>query len=77
VTVPDPLGAFERITVTSLLFVVLYLGIVIMLFRGFAPIFQLGRLVREMAPSRKSSVQMQIVSETAVVLDTERKPELS
>jgi O-antigen/teichoic acid export membrane protein len=77
VTVPDPLGAFERITVTSLLFLVLYLGIVIVLFRGFAPIFQLGRLVREMAPSRKASVQMQIVAETAVALDTERKPELS
>jgi polysaccharide transporter, PST family len=63
VTAPGPPGAFERITETSLLFVTLYLGTVILLFGGFAPISQLGRLVREMAPSRKVAVRMQVVSE--------------
>lgn len=74
-TAQGPLGALERITFTSLLLVALYLGIVVLLFRGFAPITQLGRLVREMAPSRKSSAQMQVVPEAAVALDAETKPE--
>jgi len=48
-----PLGALVRIVVTSLLFGVLYLGAVITLYGGAAPLYMLVGLLREMAPSRR------------------------
>jgi polysaccharide transporter, PST family len=45
--------ALGRILIISGLFVSLYLGAVIMLHRGFAPIRQLASLLRELAPGRK------------------------
>ena len=47
--------ASERILVISGLFVALYLGAVISLHCGFAPILQLARLLRELAPGRTSA----------------------
>jgi O-antigen/teichoic acid export membrane protein len=49
------MGAALRIGVTSLLFGVLYLGSVILLHWGCAPLHQLAGLVREMIPWRKLS----------------------
>ena len=50
--IPGAEGAFFRIVATSALFGVLYLAAVIALYRGFGPIYQVGRLLREMVPSR-------------------------
>lgn len=50
VTAPGAAGALARIVTNSSLFVILYIGAVIVLHRGCAPLYQLGRLVREMAP---------------------------
>ncbi|HZQ21085.1 MAG TPA: lipopolysaccharide biosynthesis protein [Terriglobales bacterium] len=44
--------ALEAIVINSALFVALYLGTVVLLHRGFAPMQQLARLLRELAPSR-------------------------
>lgn len=49
------LAAFEHIVVTSLLFVVLYLGAVVGLYRGFAPIRQVAGLVGEAVPRGRFS----------------------
>lgn len=49
-TAPGAAGALVRIATTSLLFAALYLGAVMVLHRGCAPLYQLGRLLREMAP---------------------------
>jgi len=59
---PGAGAALERIIVISGIFVVLYLGVVVLLHRGCAPLYQLGRLLREMLPRRGSS-------EAAAVLD--------
>jgi hypothetical protein len=50
-----PLGAFTRIATISTLFGTLYLGAVVMLYRGFAPLLQVVRLLRDMLP--RSSTQ--------------------
>jgi hypothetical protein len=42
-----------RIAITSAGFSILYLGLVIVLHRGCAPLYQLARLVRGMAPAGK------------------------
>jgi PST family polysaccharide transporter len=47
--------AFARIGVTSVLFGVLYLGVVILLHRGYAPLTQLAGLLREMVSRERSS----------------------
>jgi polysaccharide transporter, PST family len=52
---PSLIGAIIRIARTSLLFGVLYLGAVIILHRGFEPLHQVVRLLREMMPGRKPS----------------------
>lgn len=49
-TAPGAAGALLRIATTSLLFAALYLGAVMVLHRGCAPLYQLGRLLREMSP---------------------------
>ena len=46
-------GALWSVMVVSALFVILYLGAVILLHWGFAPIRQLANLLRELAPSRR------------------------
>jgi PST family polysaccharide transporter len=46
-------GAIVAIARTSLLFGVLYLGAVIILHRGFGPVYQVARLLREMMPGRR------------------------
>jgi polysaccharide transporter, PST family len=48
-------AAFDATVVISILFVALYLGAVILLHRGLAPIHQMGSLLRELAPSPKNS----------------------
>jgi len=48
-------GAMWSIIVVSALFVTLYLGAVILLHWGFAPIRQLAGLLRELAPSRRAT----------------------
>jgi len=48
------LGAFARIATTSLFFVVLYLGAVILLHGGPEPLYRFGRLLPEMLPWMKS-----------------------
>jgi len=51
----SPVGvgaALEAIIITSALLVVLYLGTVIVLHRGLAPLHQLTMLLRELAPTR-------------------------
>jgi O-antigen/teichoic acid export membrane protein len=57
--VPDAKEAFERILLLSLLFTTLYLGMVILLHQGFAPLHRVAGLLREMMPtgmrSRKST----------------------
>jgi O-antigen/teichoic acid export membrane protein/glycosyltransferase involved in cell wall biosynthesis len=42
------LGAFARLAAVSLLFLVLYTGAVVALHRGFAPLYQVAGLLREM-----------------------------
>jgi len=44
------MDAAIRIVKTSVLFVILYLGAIILLYRGCAPLYQVGRLLREMLP---------------------------
>jgi O-antigen/teichoic acid export membrane protein len=51
----DTIGAAERIAKDSLLFGALYLGAVIILHRGIAPLDQIASLLREMVPRAKSS----------------------
>jgi len=50
VAAPGAAGALARIVATSLLFSALYIGAVIVLHRGCAPLYQLGRILREMSP---------------------------
>jgi PST family polysaccharide transporter len=45
-------AALGVITIISILFIALYLGAVILLHRGLAPLRQLGTLLRELAPMR-------------------------
>jgi len=52
---PDALEAFARIVVISGLFGALYLGAVILLHRGCAPLYQVAGLVREMVPRGRFS----------------------
>ncbi len=47
---PGAVGALIRIPVVSAVFGVLYLGAVILLHRGYAPLSQLSALLREMIP---------------------------
>jgi hypothetical protein len=54
--IPSSAGAaLGAITIISALFIVLYLAAVILLHGGLAPLRQLTGLLREFAPSRKSS----------------------
>jgi PST family polysaccharide transporter len=48
IAAPGPLWAIYRLSVVSLLFVVLYLGAVTALYRSFAPLYQVAGLLREM-----------------------------
>jgi PST family polysaccharide transporter len=50
VAAPNAVAAIARILAISLLFGVLYLGAVVLLHGGFAPLIQLSGLVREMVP---------------------------
>jgi len=54
-TAPDAAAALGAITMISALFVTLYLGVVILLHRGFAPLRQFGSLLRESAPWRRAA----------------------
>jgi O-antigen/teichoic acid export membrane protein len=55
VAAPGAVGALARIVTSSLLFAALYIGAVIVLHQGCAPLYQLGRLLQEMAPWKKFS----------------------
>jgi len=52
---PGATWALARILTTSFLFIVLYLAVVILLHRGFDPLYQIMRLLREMLVSRTFS----------------------
>jgi len=54
-TPPSAKAALVGIVILSGLFVMLYLGTVILLHRGCAPVRQLARLLRELAPTRKAT----------------------
>ena len=58
--------AVERIAKDSLLFGALYLGAVILLHRGIAPLDQIASLLREMTPRAKSSKPLPAFSEATV-----------
>jgi polysaccharide transporter, PST family len=61
--------ALVHLAVTSVLFLALYLVGVVVLYRGFAPFYQLGGLIREMIPwSRLAKPRPEAVAETAQVL---------
>jgi polysaccharide transporter, PST family len=66
---PGLAGALAHLAVTSLLFVTLYLGGVMVLHRGYGPFYQLGGLIREMIPwGRFSKPSPETAVETAQVL---------
>jgi O-antigen/teichoic acid export membrane protein len=52
VMAPGPVGAFLRIVGTSLLFGLLYFGMIVLLHGGGAPLYQLADLLGEMVPAR-------------------------
>jgi O-antigen/teichoic acid export membrane protein/glycosyltransferase involved in cell wall biosynthesis len=52
---PGPAGAILRIVVDSILVTPLYLGAIVLLHGGFAPLFQMAGLFREMAQTRKAA----------------------
>ena len=56
IVAPNAVAAVARIAATSLMFGVLYLGAVVLLHGGFAPLVQLSRLVREMVPRGRSTM---------------------
>jgi O-antigen/teichoic acid export membrane protein len=53
-TTPGALGAFARLVSVSTLFLALYLGGVILLYRGLEPINQTLRLLHDLKPQRKN-----------------------
>lgn len=55
IALPEPVGVLVRIVSTSLCFAALYLGAVILLHRGFAPLQQVATLLQEMIPLGKFS----------------------
>ena len=59
-TIPGSAGtALEEIIVTSVVFLVLYLGAIILLHRGYSPFRQLGSFLRELTPvSRTPALQV-------------------
>jgi len=50
IALPEPVAVLVRIVLTSLLFAALYLGAIILLHRGYAPLQQFAALLREMVP---------------------------
>jgi glycosyltransferase involved in cell wall biosynthesis len=48
-------GAAARLATVSVLFTTLYLAAVVALYRGFAPLYQIAKLLREMLPSRRAA----------------------
>lgn len=58
--------ALESILITSALFVALYLGVVILLHWSFAPLRQLLRLLREVAPGRRTLTGGEVISPAQV-----------
>jgi PST family polysaccharide transporter len=68
VTASGTSGAVLRVVVISVLFGALYLGAVILLHQSCEPIYQVGRLLREMAPGsrlQRSSVAVETPSRNA------------
>jgi hypothetical protein len=64
VAASDSIGAIVRIAKISFLFGVLYVGAVIMLHGGSAPLTQVTGLLREMLPGGKFSRPPQVVTAT-------------
>jgi hypothetical protein len=52
---PGAKAALGAIIIISALFVTLYVGTVILLHGGLAPLRQLARLLRELAPARRAA----------------------
>jgi glycosyltransferase involved in cell wall biosynthesis len=59
VQAPDLLGALLRLSATLVVFSSFYLGAVVLLHGGFAPIYQIAGLIREMIPLAKGSESAQ------------------
>lgn len=59
------LGAFDRLVSVSLLFLAFYLGMVIALHRGFAPLWQAARLVRDLLPQRADAQTLSTIAQAA------------
>lgn len=55
---PGMSASLQAIIIISVLFVALYLGSVVVLHRGFAPLRQLAGLLRELTPSRRTTEQV-------------------
>ncbi len=66
-------GAAARIAMVSLTFGALYVSAVILLHRGYAPLYQIAGLLREMMPSAKRSEPLSDVS-TAITVTAELGP---
>ena len=49
-------GALEEIIMISMVFLILYLGAVILLYRGCSPLRQLGNLLLELAPVSRTPI---------------------
>ena len=62
---PGAAGALARIVTVALLFGILYLGTVILLHRGFAPVLQVAGLLREMLSIGKTASHAPPVAATA------------
>ncbi len=69
VAAPGGLGAMARIASFSFLFGVLYVGAVALLHRSFAPLYQVWRLIREMAPKSRSISTQSVAIAPAQVAD--------
>jgi hypothetical protein len=51
-------AALAATVIVSMLFLTLYLIMIILFYRGFAPLHQLGSLLGELAPSRKAQISV-------------------
>ena len=77
-TMPGAHGAFVRLVSVSAVFFALYLGAVIVLHRGFDPIYQAVRLIRHLLPQRiaEQLLPSEPVEETTVASSRDGGPGL-
>lgn len=61
-TASDLTGAATRLLTTSIFFTALYIIAVVLLHRGFVPLYQFAGLLREMAPCSRGSARAPVIS---------------